>query len=114
MDERVLFAFRDALGIETIIGILENQDWKDLHAEALDIIINVADNPVLCEYLLQSGCLAKCINILEECTDKFCIEKLLGILARMSQTESNRNASIFRCILTSTKMAISNLMEKLF
>ena len=95
----MLFAFRDALGIETMISILENQDWKDLHAPALDIINNVGDNPKLCDYLLQTGCLAKCVNILDGCgkvvdEGRYCVEKLLGVLARISQNEAGRAVSI--------------------
>lgn len=92
MDDRIVCAFRDSSGPTIMIGILENSETGDLHMLALDIMSKVVDNPLLCEYLRQSGCLQRVVFLLGSFTEAPHLEKILGILARVSQTDEGRKA----------------------
>ncbi|KAK6643614.1 hypothetical protein RUM43_005124 [Polyplax serrata] len=91
-DNTILFAFRDARGIESALEIMEKEEWSDLHTLALDLLTNVVDSTDLCESLLQTGCLVRFINLLETVDSGPFIEKILGVLGRMAQTQKGRMA----------------------
>lgn len=111
IDTRVLFAFRNASGIEAIFTVLENIDWKDLHIPAFEVLINVVDNPVLCEYIQQSGCLWRLISFLDKSVDKPSIEKVLGVLARMTQMHIGRQVGqVFLQTDSSTQSRVPHIL----
>lgn len=85
-----MIAFRDALGVETCLDIIENDAWNDLHPSTLDLLINVVENADFCDYVLQSGALARMINLLDTIESEYHLEKAIGVLSKMSQTEKGR------------------------
>lgn len=88
-DTRVLIAFKEASGIELVLSVVENEEWKDLHVAALDLLISVVDSPELCDYFLHSGCLQRIVNLLYTVAGAL-FEKILAALARMSQHPPSR------------------------
>ncbi|KAL0278193.1 UNVERIFIED_CONTAM: hypothetical protein PYX00_000084 [Menopon gallinae] len=92
MDNRIICSFRDSSGPDVMVGIVENLEWTELHVPALDVMLKVADNPIICEYLRTSGCLHRVVLLLDLFTDAVYLEKILGILARISQTDEGRKA----------------------
>lgn len=92
--DRLQDLFRQTKGLQALLKFLDNDEWEDLHADALKILCLASDNPKTVELLDDIGGIRQILKYVENTANSKLFLDAFDVAVRLSHTPAGRKVAI--------------------